>query len=324
MEPLKLPKPRTHTALQARLAACLAGEIVPDPRTVPYYRRILGLDGGPWRETANYQAMLVASWVWRAQLLQAHHVQAADLPSLTAMLEELLQSTDQAEKLYALEREQGLFRGECLCPDPHAGMHLEAHVALLRAAVESGAPKLRDLTLDWLGRALRLYHALASPDGEPFAPGLRVRTKVPRNQAAAALLRTVLGLPHRRPNGRIVSAEELATPGTSRDPDYYGALRWLASIRRDSGSLRSRLRQLATSGPFPPKLLLPLRLVRFDGGLIATLARPAHPPRNGFLYPVDWLLVRWGRPGKHDVQIGRDWQTPAPEVPGEALTIGAG
>ena len=317
-------EPRAHVTLQARLADCLAGEIVSDPRKVPYYRRILGLDGGPWRETANYQAMLVASWVWRAQLLQAHHVQAADLPALTGILEELLQSTDQAEKLYALEREQGMFRGECLCPDPHAGMHLEAHVALLRLAMESGISKLRDQTLDWLGRALRLYHALASPDGEPFAPGLRARTKVPRNQAAAALLRAVLGLPHRRPNGRIVTAEELATPGTSRDPDYYGALRWLAAIRFGSGSVRARLRERATSGPFPHKLLLPLRIVRFDGGLLASLRQPAQPPPNGWLDPVDWVLVRWRQPGRHDVQVGRNWQTPAPEVPGEALTIGEG
>jgi hypothetical protein len=309
--------PRTHTVLQARLADCLAGRIVSDPRKVPYYRRILGLDGGPWRETANVQAMLVASWAWRAYLLPV-----PDLKAFNAMLAEHLQAMEHAEKLYARERDQGMFRGECLCPDPHAGMHLESHVALLRVAVESSNPKLQDLALDWLGRALRLYHALASPDGEPFAPGLRARTKVPRNQAAAALLRAVLDLPHRRPGGRIVSAEELATPGTSRDPDYYGALRWLASIRRDGGSIRARLREAATSGPFPPKLLLPLRLVRFDGGLLAALERPAAPPRHGFLHPVDWLLVRWGRPGKHAVEVGRDWQTPAPDVPGTAQFIG--
>ncbi len=35
-----------HVALQARLAACLRGEVVSDPRLEPYYRHILGLDGG--------------------------------------------------------------------------------------------------------------------------------------------------------------------------------------------------------------------------------------------------------------------------------------
>ncbi|HEX9668000.1 MAG TPA: hypothetical protein VGC93_00830 [Thermoanaerobaculia bacterium] len=308
MEPSKPPSPRTHVALQARLADCLAGNVVSDPREVPYYRRILGLDGGPWRETANYQAMLVASWAWRVELA-------------TTTVEERRLAMDQVRKLYTLERDQGLYRTECLCPDPHAGMHLEAHVAILRLGVDFGVRELEHLALDWLGRALRLYRALAATDGEPWAPGLRARTSVPRNQAAAALLRELFGLPHRRPNGRLVSAEELATPGTSRGPDYYGALRWLAAIRFESGSVRFRLRELALAGPFP-KLLLPLRLVRFDGGLLATLERPAQPPRNGFLHPVDWLLVRWGRPGKHAVEVGRDWQTPAPEIPGTAQFIG--
>ncbi|HVF60906.1 MAG TPA: hypothetical protein VNJ70_13950, partial [Thermoanaerobaculia bacterium] len=184
MEPSKspqIPKPRAHVALQARLAACLSGEVVSDPRKEPYYRHILGLDGGSSRETANYQAMLVASWAWRVFLLEA-----ADLKAFMAVFEEYLHAMAHAEKLYALERKQGMFRGECLCPDPHAGMHLEAHVALLRLAVESGRAKLRDQTLDWLGRALRLYHAVSSPDGEPWLPGLRTRTQVPRNQAAAA------------------------------------------------------------------------------------------------------------------------------------------
>ena len=306
-----MARARAHVALQSRLEACLRGEIVPDPRTEPYHRRILGLDGGPWRETANYQALLVASWAWRVELA-------------TVAEEEYRLAMTQVRKLYDFEREQGMFRGECLCPDPHAGMHLEAHVALLRLAVESGRAKLREQTLDWLGRALRLYHAVSSPDGEPWLPGLRTRTQVPRNQAAAALLRELLDLPHRRPNGRIVTAEELATPGTSRDPDYYGALRWLAAIRRDIASVHAELRERATSGPFPPKLLLPLRIARFDGGLLASLRRPAEAPRNGWLHPCDWVLVRWGRPGKHDVQAGRDWQTPAPEVPGEALTFGVG
>jgi hypothetical protein len=61
---------------------------------------------------------------------------------------------------------------------------------------------------------------------------------------------------------------------------------------------------------------LPLRLVRFDGGLLASLERPPQPPRNGWLHPVDWLLVHWRRPGKHEAQVGRDWQTPAPEIQG--------
>ena len=315
-----MARARAHVALQARLAACLNGEIVSDPRTEPYYRHILGLDdGGPWRETANYQAMLAASWAWRVYLLEA-----ADLKAFMALFEEYLHAMAHADKLYALERKQGLFRGECLCPDPHAGMHLEAHVALLRLAVESGRSKLREQTLDWLGRALRLYHAVASPDGEPWLPGLRTRTQVPRNQAAAALLRQVLDLPHRRSDGRIVSAEELATPGTSRDPDYYAALRWLASLRLDIAAVRAELRERATSGPFPPKLLLPLRVVRFDDGLLASLRRPATTPRNGWMSPCDWVLVRWNEPGGHEVAVGRNWLTPAPEVPGEALTIGEG
>ena len=92
----------------------------------------------------------------------------------------------------------------------------------------------------------------------------------------------------------------------------------------DVAAVRAELRERATSGPFPPTLLLPLRIVRFDGGLLASLRRPEATPRNGWLYPVDWVLVRWGRPGKHEVQVGRAWQTPAPEVPGEALTIGVG
>ena len=301
---------RAHVALQARLAACLSGEIVSDPRTEPYYRHILGLDGGPWRETANYQAMLVASWAWRVELA-------------TVAAEEYRLAMTQVRKLYALEREQGMFRGECLCPDPHAGMHLEAHTALLRLGVDFGMRELEDLAFDWLGRALRLYRALAARDGEPWAPGLRARTKVPRNQAAAALLRELFGLPHRRPNGKIVTAEELATPGTSRDPDYYGALRWLSAIRFERGNVRFRLRELALAGPFP-KLLLPLRLVRFDDGLLASLRRPAATPRNGWLHPCDWVLVRWHRPGRHEVAVGRNWLTPAPEVPGEALTIGEG
>ena len=69
---------------------------------------------------------------------------------------------------------------------------------------------------------------------------------------------------------------------------------------------------------------LPVRVVRFDGGFLANLQRQAETPRNGWLDPVDRVHVRWGRPGKHDVQAGRDWQTPAPEVPGEALTFGVG
>ena len=53
MEPSKPSSPRAHVALQARLTDCLAGNVVSDPREVPHYRRILGLDGGPWRETAK-------------------------------------------------------------------------------------------------------------------------------------------------------------------------------------------------------------------------------------------------------------------------------
>ena len=69
---------------------------------------------------------------------------------------------------------------------------------------------------------------------------------------------------------------------------------------------------------------LPVRVVRFDGGFLASLRRPAATPRNGWLDPVDWVHVRWGRPGKHEVQVGRDWQTPAPDVPGKAFVIGEG
>ena len=322
MEPSKPPTPSAHAALRARLADCLAGKIVSDPRTEPDYRRILGLDGGPWRETASDQAMLVASWVWRAYLLLL--LPTGDLKAFTAALQEHLLAMAQVERLYALEREQGMCRAECLYPDPHAGLHLEAHVALLLVAVESGGPKLHDLALDWLGRALRLYNALASPDGEPFAPGLRARTGVPRNRAAAALLREVLGLRHRREDGKVATAKELAAPGSGSTPDSYRALRWLRRLCTEDRRIRPRLRELATSGPFPQKLLLPLRVVRFDGGLLASLRQPAEPPRNEWPDPVDWVLVHWRRPGRHEVQVGRNWQTPAPDVPGEALIIGEG
>lgn len=60
--------PKAHFALQRRLADCYAGRVVSDPREAPYYRKVLGFDGGPWRETANYQALLVASWAWRVAL----------------------------------------------------------------------------------------------------------------------------------------------------------------------------------------------------------------------------------------------------------------
>ena len=38
--------------------------------------------------------------------------------------------------------------------------------------------------------------------------------------------------------------------------------------------------------------------------------------------PCDWVLVRWNEPGGHEAAVGRNWLTPAPEVPGDALTIG--
>ena len=309
---------RAHVALQARLAACLAGRIVPDPRTVPYYRRILGLDGGPWRETANYQAMLVASWAWRVHLLEA-----ADRNGLQAKLAEHLLAMGQAERLYELEREHGMFRGECLCPDPHAGMHLEAHVGAPPLAIEAGPASSAPWRSTGSAAPSASTTRLASPDGEPFAPGLRTTTALPRNQAAAALLRMVLGLPHRRPNGCLAGAEELAAAGTTRGPDDYGALRWLASIRLAAGDLRARLRELATSGPFP-KLLLPLRVVRFDGGLLASLDRagPAAPQR----------LARSRRLGPRPLGRARRARgagrprlaNPPPDVEGEVQTIGEG
>jgi len=291
-----------HIDFQARLTACFEGRVVSDPRQEPYFRQVLGLDDGTWAETANYQAMLAASWLWRVLLTE---VEPGERRLAFA----------QVVKLYELEREQGMYRGECLCPDPHAGMHLEAHTAILCAALEHPRPKLMNLALDWLGRALRLYVALAAPDGEPWAPGLRTKTPLPRNQAAAALVREVLGLPHRREKGQIVAAEKLEIPGTSRSPYYFASLRWLRRLLAERPMLRRELRHRATTAPFPEKLLLPLRLTRFEGGLLATLEQPPRPPRTGWLDPVDWLLVHWSSPGKHEAQAGRAWATPPPSVP---------
>ncbi len=297
-----------HVGLQARLAACFAGRVVSDPRQDPYLRKILGLDDGTWAETANYQAMLAASWLWRVLLAE---VEPAERRLAFA----------QVVKLYELEREQGMYRTECLCPDPHAGMHLEAHTAILCATLEHPRPKLRNLALDWLGRALRLYNALASPDGEPWAPGLRTKTALPRNQAAAALVREVLGLPHRREKGQIVAAEKLELPGTSRSPYYFASLRWLRRLLAERPLLRRELKARATAGPFPEKLLLPLHVVRFEGGLVASLRQSARPPHKGWLDPVDWVFVHWSSPGKHQAQVGREWKTPPRELPRAARVL---
>ena len=293
---------------QARLTACFEGRIVSNPRENPYFRKVLGFDDGTWAETANYQAMLVASWLWRVLLTEVEP-------------DERRSAFAQVVKLYELEREQGMYRGECLCPDPHAGMHLEAHTAILCAALEHPRPKLMNLALDWLGRTLRLYVALSAPDGEPWAPGLRTKSKLPRNQAAAALVREVLGLPHRREKGQIVAAEKLELPGTSRSPYYFASFRWLRRLLADRPLLRRELKQRATAGPFPEKLLLPLRVTRFEGGLVATLEQPPQPPRHGWLDPVDWVFVRWRSPGKHEALVGRAWETQPPKVPKGARAL---
>ncbi len=159
------PAQRAHVALQARLADCLAGKIVSDPREVPYYRRILGLAGGPAPRSS-------APW-------------------------------------------------------PSTG---------------SAAPS---------ASTTRSPRRTASPSRRACAPTRRSRaTRPPRPSCA-----------------------------------------WCSACR-------------------------------FDGGLLASLERPAQPPRNGWRDPVDLVLVRWGAPGKHEVHVGRDWRTPAPDVEGEAQTIG--
>jgi hypothetical protein len=312
-----------HTAYQARLDRCWAGEIVERPGP-GHPSKVLGLDERgmsvrPWGGTDNYESMLIASWLWRvlAQGAAADPAERHEAFRLASML------YDQEEKV-------GMWRTECTCPSPHDEMHLMSHLTVAAAASRWRRPKLLSMSIASVGRALRLYRLTMAPDGEPYMGGARTKTATPRRHGAAAVMRELLGLPHRTERGSTtmtIEGKKVAvtadTLGRGVEADYFRPLRWLRALLDERPALRDQLLDLGERGPLP-RLRYPATLYRTEGGLLWVHDRPADPPRHLLGEFCDWVRVEWGKPGQHLVEVGKGWATPAPPAPKGARAVRIG
>lgn len=226
---------------------------------------------------------------------------------------------------------------EPLCPDSHSGMYWIGWLGVVAAGLRPGAPlevqELGRLAALISGQMLRLGDLVASEDGDcKGLPGNRAPGGAELGRRAHTnVYREVRALPHRGPGGNKLALKW----NDSSDPLIDGAA-WWACLLLATPAGKDLLRgPWSPNAPLPPRLRLPLTVVRWGAGTLAWFDNPGEELRADLLTHgsksakregkpepvVDWIWMDWAAPGKHRARAGINWETPRPEPPAAASRI---
>lgn len=280
-----------HDRLMGRLEPLLRGERVPPPAD----RSWLMLNGG----TANFRAM-----AWGAEYLRITRF-PKELPKWVAAKDAgtyIASWRSQCREFFETQKKDGFMclgaRIEQVCPDPHANFWITAVVAMRRAAQEAGHKDVLSLTSWWFQALLAVYKATMTPEGQPVSPGARAKG-LPVSEVGMLVVQTLLRMPY---------------PGVFKKPDgpweetYYAGAREVRRLYREGDDLGG-----AAQAEALPRLRFPMVVQRFEGGHLAWCRQTEDefPLQSEF---ADWVLVRYVKFRRHDIELDRNWQRPRPEI----------
>jgi hypothetical protein len=190
-------------------------------------------------------------------------------------------------ELYRREIRLGHQLSEQTAPEPHDNFHRMAHAVIRLGAREAGDANVLAANTRWWAWRTALDAAGATPDGEVLLPGCR-GDGGPTSQVGTAIYRMLVGLPHLGP---------AKSPKWWTDPAYGGGAPSL--IRQ----LLARGDDLKAAADLP-RLRLPMQIQRTAAGHFLTLTGALEDEPI-----IDWVRIRYGRPGLHDIAFGKDWKT---------------